>query len=239
MSTDHRRVVAGVDGFGGGWVVAIVTWTDKPGESNRVDGRIQVVDHVSNVMEVTGDCAVIGVDMPMALPESGVRPSDHELRAWLGKASRSLFYTPTRAAMTAHNHADAVTRNKAAGGKGPSAQGWGLAAKIREVRSTLGPDPDPRFVEVHPESSFLMLHNEVHLASKKSAQGIGQRMELLQEWGVDPVRLLGSCGAGPRADDVLDALAAAWTAQRVAAEQARWFGPRRPDDQGWCAAVAV
>lgn len=215
---------------------------------------MHTVAHFREVIEVTADCAVVGVDMPMALPKSGVRASDVELRAWLGSASRSLFYTPTRAALEAESHAEAVRVNKAAGGKGPSAQGWGLAAKIREVRATLGPDPDHRFVEVHPESSFLMMNQQEHLATKRSAKGVGQRSQLLTAAGFAPAAMLAQCGPGPKVDDALDAMAACWTAARLAAGTAQWFGvagsgvawagaprsgaPER-DDQGWCPGVAV
>lgn len=227
--------VAGVDGCKGGWVIAIA----HLGAS--VTLTMAVVETFAEVMTRTADCAVVGVDMPLALPVDGLRASDAAVKEHLGVNGRSLFWTPTRAAIAQDNHAAAVRVNKARGGKGPSAQGWGLAAKIREARQALGPQPDPRILEVHPESSFVVLAGEP-LPSKRTAQGVGRRLGLLSAWAPTAAAALASVPLKPATttvDDALDAMAAAWTAQRVAEDRAQWFGARTRDDEGFLIAVAV
>ena len=200
---------------------------------------------MTDVLSITHDHAVVGVDMPLALPESGLRPSDRALKSFLGRNGRSLFWTPTRAAIDAASHAEAVIVNKANGGKGPSAQGWGLAAKIREARTAcMSADGDhgPRVLEVHPESSFTMMNLGQPLPSKKTAAGVGQRIALLESRFGSLTPSLASVGDGPIIDDVLDAIAAAWTARRVLDGEAEWFGGAEsdvPDDEGFVLPVPV
>lgn len=236
--------VAGVDGCKGGWIIAIAADTSD-GDTTTAIARVEITMHVVetfiDVVDVTRACSVVGVDMPLALPISGVRASDTELKEYLGPNGRSLFWTPTRDAIDQSSHATAVRVNKAAGGKGPSAQGWGLASKIREVRTALLPNPDPRMVEVHPESSFVALAGQP-LPSKRTAQGVGRRLAALAGWCANVEAALASVPlepGRPAIDDALDAMAAAWTAQRIGYQQAQWFGDRHPDDQGFVAAVAV
>ena len=71
----------------------------------------------------------------------------------------------------------------------------------------------PGVVEVHPEVSLRTLAPDVGFAPKKTARGAGQRIAALGRW-IDVAAALGDLPAGARLDDVLDALAAAWSAQR-------------------------
>lgn len=207
--------------------------------------RVSLAESMTDVLSITHDHAVVGVDIPLALPPSGLRPSDQALKSFLGRSGRSLFWTPTRPAINAAHHADAVTINKAHGGKGPSAQGWGLAAKIREARAACRSadlDGGPRVLEVHPESSFTMMNLGQPLPSKKTAGGVGQRIALLESRFGSLTPALASVGDGPVIDDVLDAIAAAWTARRVLDGEAEWFGGAEsdaPDDEGFVLPVPV
>jgi len=224
--------VAGVDGYRDGWVVAIHTL-----RSARI--RFELAQTFADVIAITADCHQVGVDMPQALPVRGVRDSDHQIKDFLGSGGRSLFWTLTRDALDQETHADAVRVNKANGGKGPSAQGWGLAAKIREVRAELLAVSNPRVFETHPESSFTAMNDGELMISKKSGGGAARRLQLLLAWSPNIVDAAATVEAGPVIDDVLDAAAAAWSALRVHRGQARWFGPREMDDQGLCCGVAI
>ena len=79
---------------------------------------------------------------------------------------------------------------------------------------------DPRIREVHPEVSFRAM-NELRALRyrKKSAGGALERLELLRAHGIELGEL--EAAASVPLDDVLDAGAAAWSAQRVALGAAR------------------
>jgi len=223
--------VAGVDGWSGGWVAVIAT---------RASSTITVTDTFAEMATATADCTAVGVDMPMWLPDAGIREGDEQLRAALltGRTS-TLFWTPTRAVLDhLDSHADAVVANKAVGGKGPSAQGFALMKKVVEVRGLVQNEQPRRHYEVHPESSFSAMNGDDALVSKRSAAGVGRRLELLGSEFPDVFERLTSAPAKVPVDDVLDAYAAAWTARRIAAKQCRWFGPEIEDDGFFCA-VAV
>jgi len=82
--------------------------------------------------------------------------------------------------------------------------------------------------EVHPEVSFAAMNGDVPLHSKKKrAAGREERAGLLAtHFGDWPMRLVST---RPRntvaADDVLDAFAALWSAERVASGHARSLPP--------------
>jgi predicted RNase H-like nuclease len=74
---------------------------------------------------------------------------------------------------------------------------------------------DRRFREVHPEVSFRAMNESRPLGCrKKSAGGALLRADLLQKAGIDLTGLKDAAHAP--LDDVLDAAAAAWAAQRIA-----------------------
>ena len=81
-----------------------------------------------------------------------------------------------------------------------------------------------RVVEVHPELALRRLAGDVGFAPKKTARGAGQRIAALARW-LDVDAMLADLPAGARLDDVLDALAAAWSAARWARGVAEVLGP--------------
>ena len=76
---------------------------------------------------------------------------------------------------------------------------------------------------MHPELSVRALAPDVAFAPKKTARGAGQRIAALARW-VDPARALADLPGGARLDDVLDALAAAWSAARWVRGEAEVLG---------------
>ncbi len=79
---------------------------------------------------------------------------------------------------------------------------------------------DSRFHEVHPEVSFRAMNDGRPLGNrKKSAGGALERLRLLGRHGIELNGL--SFAASASLDDVLDASAAAWSADRIARSQAR------------------
>jgi predicted RNase H-like nuclease len=169
------------------------------------------------------EASCVGVDMPIGLPANGPRTSDFEARALLGARRSSLFPTPVAAVLDASDYTEACAVSRRLTGKAISKQMWHLLPMVRQIRAALGPDQRERFVEAHPESTFVQLVGRP-LDSKKSAAGVGQRIQALRPHvtGLDDV--LASAPAGCAVDDALDALAAAVTAQRFVAGEATIFG---------------
>jgi predicted RNase H-like nuclease len=105
-------------------------------------------------------------------------------------------------------------------GKRISRQTWALAPKLREAHACWVREPE-RIHEVHPEVSFRAMPGGVSLTHpKKSWRGQALRRSLLSTVGISLPDELGEADSIPT-DDVLDAAAAAWSAQRIAAGEAK------------------
>ena len=85
-------------------------------------------------------------------------------------------------------------------------------AKIKEVDALISRDHEHRVAEMHPECSFVAMNSGETLASKHTSLGIEQRSRLVEShFGVTPIPLQFA-----RIDDVLDAYAVLWSAERFA-----------------------
>ncbi len=209
--------MAGVDGFAGRWVLARLT-------GRRV--ALSVADDAAAVLATTADCAAVAVDVPMGLAADAVRPCEPLARRRLGAvhgpgAASSVFPTPARAVLAARDYAEANALSAAAAGKKISKQTWCIVPGIRDF-DEVAPDP-ARVVESHPELCFRTMAPEVAFVSKKTARGQGQRIAALARW-CDVVGAVAEVPVGPALDDVLDALACAWSARRWAAGTAETLG---------------
>lgn len=236
--------VIGVDGSAGAWVAAVLA----PGTSPALRW-CRDIDAVVGLAARVG-ATIIGIDMPIGLPDDAPRPSDRAARVLLGPRRSTLFPTPMRCVLEAVDYPDALARSRAACGRGLSKQAWNLVPAIRQVRAAAlsadGPG-GPAFIEVHPETSFTVMAG-CPLAPKRTPEGVAERQALLgaalADSGLcaqdlsDPVRLvrpaettdsasedavdaaMGRFGA----DDVLDALAVAWSARRYAGGEAMLLG---------------
>lgn len=204
---------------------------------------VHVVVHVAStiaaLVDAAGDPTVIGIDIPIGLPDTARRQADVLAYARLGPRRSSLFLTPTRAALLAGSHAAAVAANRERTGDGVSAQAYGLRSKILEVDAWVRHVPH-RVVEVHPELSFATLAGAPLPDGKRSWAGAHHRRRLLAGAGILLVDDVGRAGRHAGVDDVLDAGAAAWSASRVAAGTAMALPdpPVRHAD-GWPAAIWV
>jgi predicted RNase H-like nuclease len=192
-----------VDGTKGGWVAVTLE-----------NGRF-ASDHVLQVetsFEELGDVDVIAIDVPIGF---GPRDADAAARTFLKGAASTVFSTPSRE----------LLERPFGPGLGISAQAHALGPRIRHF--TRLAETDPRIHEVHPEVSFRAMNGGRPLRyRKKSAGGALERIALLNREGIDPTPLTAAWSAP--LDDVLDAAAAAWSAQRVARGKARSL-PDAPD----------
>ncbi len=203
----------------GGWVIARVA----PG---RVEWLVRT--DAGAVLDATRDCAAVGVDIPLGLPSgTGRRACDDLTAQRLGRARSSVFPAPPRDVLAATTHAEACEIARRLTGRGISLQSFHIGPKILEW---VDRDIPGHVFEVHPELAFRTLAPETVFAPKKSARGAGQRIAALARW-VDPAVALADLPAGARLDDVLDALAASWSAARWARGEAEEIG-REVDDRG-------
>jgi cystathionine gamma-synthase len=193
-SSDGGRV-AGVDGYRGGWVAVVL---DASGS------RAVTTRHFAEIAALEVD--VIAVDIPIGIPASE-RAADFEARKVVGPRASSVFTTPPRAALEAPTFAEAVARARSRTGKGISQQAYALRHRILEVDAFA--ENDERIVEIHPEVSFAALAAAALEHSKRTAEGLAERRELLARAGID----VPQAPAVPEAD-LLDAAVAAWSARR-------------------------
>ncbi|MEW6149806.1 MAG: DUF429 domain-containing protein [Bradyrhizobium sp.] len=208
----------GLDGFRFGWVSA---WID-----DRGDHGFDYSPGLTRLLAMPHTRAMI--DMPIGLKSSGYRACDLRARELVGPAvflgaRRDLWTFPDMA--TANRHYWAHEGE----GRGISAQLWNIRDKLREVDDAMTPTRQATIGEAHPELIFWNLAGQVRLAKKTSAQGLEQRISLLEQRGFTrlPKWLKLRHGTGIARDDLIDACACAVAArdsrQRVGGKE---FDPR-------------
>jgi predicted RNase H-like nuclease/RimJ/RimL family protein N-acetyltransferase len=213
---------AGLDGCRAGWVVAT-----REG--------VSVVASVEDVLARRH--RAVGVDMPIGLAVDGERQADRAARRFLSPRGSTIFSTPPRSCLGAIDHAQACARSAEASGKRISLQSFHILDKIGEIDRAISPADEDRVVEVHPECSFAEMNGGSPLVSKHSADGLAARAALIErEFGAIP-----PTPRGAARDDVLDAYAVLWTAERFAHGQHRELGvePRQRDERGLLMRIVV
>lgn len=218
-----RGWVAGADGCRGGWVVATRS-------GNTGAPWLRVVERLATALEGEDAPEVLCVDVPIGLFEAAVpggRDCDRSARALLGSLrGRSVFSPPARAALGASTYDEASRANRRSSPHaiGMSRQSFGILPKIREADALVTPALQERVVECHPELSFYEMNGRAPVVpSKKRSAGRAERRRLLERsWGTELASHVETFRRGPRVpwDDVLDAMAACWTAERVLRSEA-------------------
>ncbi|HEY8217496.1 MAG TPA: DUF429 domain-containing protein [Acidimicrobiia bacterium] len=196
--------VLGIDGTRRGWVVVALHGGGFAGSS--------VVTSIADV--ISDPAVVIGVDIPLGESTPGARQAESRARQRLGARHSTVFTPPplTTAVAPTYEAANALARDLT--GKAMSKQAWHLLPKMADAAPYWQLTPE-RIREVHPECSFAEMNGAPLASRKRTAAGRRERIELLAQHGI---RLedsaLDECGAPD--DDVIDAAAVAWTAQRIA-----------------------
>ncbi|MDE0232406.1 MAG: DUF429 domain-containing protein [bacterium] len=195
----------------------------------------------------------VTVDIPIGLPATEGRTADRDARHCLkGPPSRSssVFPTPPLSSINASTYEDAQKLARRSTGKGISRQTYALFPKIRDVRCAVQPDAfdprsRPRVAEVHPEVSFQAMACQPMCFHKRFQAGVAERLALLECDFPNladvalRTRITGRDAAGlgetltPGLDDVLDAVAAAWTARRLIQGRAKRLGGSERDPDGY------
>jgi predicted RNase H-like nuclease len=227
----------GVDGCKAGWF-AVERTRDGFAFAVHAGPRELIAAHAA--------ARVIAVDVPIGLSERSPRAPDRDARAFVGRSrASSIFSAPVRGVLGATTYAEALRLHRRLDdGRGLSAQAFGILPKIRAWDEALRSDADARarVFEIHPEVSFAALNGDVGLAAgKKTAHGREQRLALLgRVFDEAAVRTLLASVARrvAAADDVLDAFAALWSAERIANGVARSLPPAPVlDANGWNVAI--
>jgi predicted RNase H-like nuclease len=217
--------VVGVDGCPRGWVA--VEW-----DIERRTLTPSIHWNIADLLMAHHDADKIGIDIPIGLAEGVARRCDIEARKALGPRKSSVFPAPDRRVLFCATYAEALAMAKEVSGKGMSRQAYGICAKIAEVNAVMSPARQEYVIEVHPEVSFWrMAHRQPMRFSKKKLEGFDERLKILADSLDIPAanREIEHLCAGPaRSDDVLDAMAVAWTARRAAEGRAQRF-PAEPE----------
>lgn len=209
---DRVAHAAGVDGCKGGWLCI----------SRRNGGLVSSVYKSGKALlsqeQLPG---IVAIDIPIGLADLGTRECDARARQMLGKRACCVFTAPIRSVLAARTYQEACEIRSQAEGKRLSKQAWNILDKILEVDDVLRANRDlsARVFEVHPELCFMAWNGGVPVAAgKKSADGRAYRRKLVESYfGGSAFALIRD--AHPRAevadDDINDAFAALWTADRI------------------------
>ena len=214
--------IAGVDGCRAGWVAVV-----KDGGTLTT----HILSSDEELVALFARCAVVAIDIPIGLTERGSRACDVHARRTLGRSGSSVFPAPVRPLIHVHDYAEANRSSRELQGKGISKQGFMLYPKVAQVDRVLQRHHElrGRVYEIHPEVSFTMWNGGAPLAaSKHTREGLELRRVLAQE-------RFGELPAAPRGakeDDLLDALAALWTAERIQSGRAQELGDAHVDMTG-------
>ncbi len=201
--------VVGVDGCKKGWVAAELV------DAKLVE--IRVFADFAALIAATRDAKAIAVDIPIGLPKRGRREVDNLARARLRPRQSTLFPMPPRKVMAAETYEDALAACVALGLPGLSQQAYALRRKIFEVDPYRG---RARIFEIHPELCFQKMNGGTTLMSRKSSwAGVQERLAVLARHDLVPPTNFNDADM-VAVDDVLDAVAAAWTAARIARGEA-------------------
>lgn len=180
--------------------------------------------------------AVLCIDIPIGLPDQGAQVCDTEARVFIGARRSSVFPAPLRPMLAASTYEKACEIGLANGGKKISKQAWAIVPKVREVDTALRgrSATTPAVREVHPEVCFAGWAGAPMQYPKKSAEGKWERLRLVTvHFGGGAYEAVRQRHPGREVadDDILDAFAALWTAERVLAGTERTLPTAPPADR--------
>lgn len=207
-------IIAGIDGCKSGWICITRNLT-----TGSVDSA--VYPNAQTLLQQTPKPEIIAVDIPIGLVESGKRKCDEEARKILKARQFSVFNAPIRSVLRASSQKEACSIRMKIDGKGVSAQSFNIFKKVLEFDEILLKTLQLKdtIKEVHPEICFWAMNNKYPMIhSKKTKEGKNERIKLLtQHFGNNPIRDARSKYRKKDVadDDIHDAFAALWTAERI------------------------
>lgn len=210
--------LAGIDGCKSGWV-AVMAKAGVPASALMV--------HVTDLTAFLGLTEFAVIDMPVGFVD-GPKSRDVEpaLRDRLKGKGSSVFPTPCRSALAAADYAEACAINVKALGKALPKQSYMIFPKMRELDFVVRDLGQKGLREGHPEVSFAIMAGRPLRSKKREVAGQTERIALLKAAGLPVDTLLAGLIKGQMAaDDILDAAALWWSADRFARKQHETFPP--------------
>jgi predicted RNase H-like nuclease len=227
--------VAGIDGCRSGWIAVLLNI-----ETRETRYR-ELPDQVSTVLDLAEKPKVIAIDVPIGLLDKakcGGRVCDSRAREILGQPrARSVFSPPIRRALLCKTYREALASNRDSSidRVGISVQCFCLFPKIRQVDEWIDTKKQKNVREVHPELCFYEMNGQRSMKhGKKRNEGLRERRELLANRGYQGVivdTLANILRKAVAEDDILDACAACWTAERILRREARPIPQNPPRDR--------
>ena len=202
--------VVGIDWMKPCWLAAEIRGSEV---------ALRKLTDISDINDYYLKADAVLIDIPVGLPESieekAERP-DREARAYLATGRKSsIFPVPCRQVLGIEDYATASAENERILGRKLTSQSHGFMKMICQVDQFLEQNPSwkNRLVESHPEVAFQMLNRGEGLEySKHTPDGIAERTEILQRYGIDASSVL--TGFTPKQhEDVMDALCLAVSAK--------------------------
>jgi predicted RNase H-like nuclease len=222
----NRSIVAGVDGYPGGWVCFQVDIASRSTD-------VQLLDLPAALLNRPLGLAAVAIDIPIGLLD-GSRSCDRAARKLLGPVRGcSVFSAPCRAALLARDYQEACEMNRQRTGRKLSQQAWCICPKIRVVDHAISTASQQWAFEVHPEVCFWAMNDRIPMAhGKKTQEGKAERLTLLTKHF--PAIKDHVLHRPPRVgvDDLIDAAAAAWSALRIYDGTAQCVWQAERDDRG-------
>ena len=226
------RAFAGVDGCKSGWIVIRLE------EKNNWDWKL--CETIQEVIEYTSKTILTLIDIPIGLKDNKPeqRMCDIAARKLL-KYPRmfSVYRIPPRPVVYVSSFDDACKLSHEITGKKISIQTWNIIPKIKEVDRLFSKNPYLQNVirETHPEVCFAGLSGRHMRHSKKTHIGINERLHVLKKVCIFSERIFFTLtrnipNKSALNDDILDALAAAVSAQ-LAWQKAVILGNDKTDSQ--------
>lgn len=188
---------------------------------------------------------VVLIDIPIGLPARGQRRCDVEARHLLGPRRSSIFPAPTRTILSAQNWHEACAIRQQTEGLKISLQAWNITAKVREVDALMQSNSMLRNTihETHPELAFALWAGGPMAFPKKTIEGKLARKSLVESFfgqgSFDLIRQQFK-RSDVADDDILDAFAALWSAERYSHGSALLLPPSaETDDTGIVMQIVV
>lgn len=231
MTPAKQQRAGAADGCRAGWI-GLSRVGDGP-VSAWLCGSAQEL--VNQLARLEPQPEVLLIDIPIGLPQQGGRGCDQAARERLGARRSSIFPAPIRPVLAAASWEEACAIRERLEDKRMSKQSWNITAKVREVDALLQARPALRgwLREVHPELSFRTLAGAPLPHAKKTANGKQLRQELVAasfgNGAYEAVRAQFRRTAVAD-DDILDAFAALWSAERLLNGQATVLPPNPERD---------
>lgn len=218
----------GIDGCPAGWLAVA--------QDGSGSWTFRLVEHFEALLEAAPDVCV--VDMPIGLVDAGHRSCDQAARRYLGFPRRaSVFTPPIRPALAARSWEHACRIRERIEGRRLARQAYQIAPRIRELDGPLRTRPRLQLTvfEGHPEVSFAAMNDGRAMGHpKRHRAGRKERLRLIgRRLGDEGVALYqrtrdAYARSDVGRDDILDAIALAWTAGRIATGDAGRL-PQSPD----------